>query len=164
MKSRISFFEKAVFRKDITRFAPLWAIYLIGGLLVMMTIVSGRNYYYASRALAETIGPFSILNLIYALLCAQSLFGDLFNTRHCNALHALPPRRETWFVSHTVSGLLFSVVPHIIGAAVVTLQLKGMWYISLIWLLGMVLEYLFFFGLAVFSVFCTGNTFKGKHT
>lgn len=157
MKSRISFFDKAVLRKDITRFAPLWAIYLIGGLLVMMTMVAGRNYSYAAQDLAEVIGSFSIINMIYAALCAQSLFGDLFNTRHCNALHALPLRRETWFVSHTVSGLLFSFVPHIIGAALVMIQLKELWFVSLIWLLGMVLEYLFFFGLAVFSVFCTGN-------
>jgi len=157
MKSRISFFDKAVLRKDITRFAPLWAIYLIGGLLVMMTMVAGRNYSYAAQDLAEVIGSFSIINMIYAALCAQSLFGDIFNTRHCNALHALPLRRETWFVSHTVSGLLFSFVPHIIGAALVMIQLKELWFVSLIWLLGMVLEYLFFFGLAVFSVFCTGN-------
>ena len=159
MKSRISFFDKAVLRKDITRFAPLWAIYLIGGLLVMMTMVAGRNFSSAAQDLAEVIGPFSIINLIYAALCAQSLFGDLFNTRHCNALHALPLRRETWFVSHTVSGLLFSVVPHIIGAVTVMTQLQGLWFVGLIWLLGMVLEYLFFFGLAVFSVFCTGNRF-----
>lgn len=157
MKSRISFFDKAVLRKDITRFAPLWAIYLIGGLLVLMTMVAGRNYSYAAQDLAEVIGSFSIINMIYAALCAQSLFGDIFNTRHCNALHALPLRRETWFVSHTVSGLLFSFVPHIIGAALVMIQLKELWFVSLIWLLGMVLEYLFFFGLAVFSVFCTGN-------
>lgn len=159
MKSRISFFDKAVLRKDITRFAPLWAIYLIGGLLVMVTMVAGRNFSSAAQDLAEVIGPFSIINLIYAALCAQSLFGDLFNTRHCNALHALPLRRETWFVSHTVSGLLFSVVPHIIGAVTVMTQLQGLWFVGLIWLLGMVLEYLFFFGLAVFSVFCTGNRF-----
>ena len=159
MKSRISFFDKAVVRKDITRFAPLWAIYLIGGLLVMMTMVTGRDPYYAADNLAEVIGPFSIINLIYAALCAQFLFGDLFNTRHCNALHALPLRRETWFVSHTVSGLLFSLVPHAIGAALVITMLQKLWFVGLFWLLGMVLEYLFFFGLAVFSVFCTGNRF-----
>ena len=159
MKSRISFFDKAVLRKDITRFAPLWAIYLIGGLLVMMTMVAGRNFSSAAQDLAEVIGPFSIINLIYAALCAQFLFGDLFNTRHCNALHALPLRRETWFVSHTVSGLLFSLVPHAIGAALVITMLQKLWFVGLFWLLGMVLEYLFFFGLAVFSVFCTGNRF-----
>ena len=159
MKSRISFFDKAVIRKDITRFAPLWAIYLIGGLLVLMTALSGQAPRNAAQGLAETIGPFSIINLIYAALCAQLLFGDLFNTRLCNALHALPMRRETWFVSHVASGLLFSLVPHVIGTVLMMTVLHEMWYVGFLWLLGMVLEYLFFFGLAVFSVFCTGNRF-----
>ena len=159
MKSRISFFDKAVIRKDITRFAPLWAIYLIGGLLVLMTALSGQVPRNAAQGLAETIGPFSIINLIYAALCAQLLFGDLFNTRLCNALHALPMRRETWFVSHVASGLLFSLVPHVIGTVLMMTVLHEMWYVGFLWLLGMVLEYLFFFGLAVFSVFCTGNRF-----
>ena len=159
MKSRISFFDKAVLRKDITRFAPLWAIYLIGGLLVMMTALGEQDSAAASRNLAATIGPFSIINMIYAALCAQLLFGDLFNSRLCNALHALPMRRESWFVSHVVSGILFSLVPQAIGTILLTLILEQMSLVGLIWLLGMTLEYLFFFGLAVFSVFCTGNRF-----
>ncbi len=159
MKSRISFFDKAVLRKDITRFAPLWAIYLIGGLLVMLTGLADLSPTSAANDLASTIGPFSIINLIYAALCAQLLFGDLFNTRHCNALHALPLRRETWFTSHVLSGLMFSLVPHAVGVVLMMTMLGELWFVGLLWLLGMVLEYLFFFGLAVFSVFCTGNRF-----
>ena len=159
MKSRISFFEKAVFWKDITRFAPLWIIYLVGGLLVMMTSLIDQPSSYAAKNLASTIGPFSIINLIYAALCAQLLFGDLFNTRLCNTLHSLPMRRETWFGSHVISGILFSLVPHVIGTVFMALILREMGVVALLWLLGMTLEYLFFFGLAVFSVFCTGNRF-----
>ena len=159
MKSRISFFEKAVLRKDITRFAPLWIIYLIGGLLVMMTSLIHQDPAYAAKNLAPTIGPFSIINMIYAALCAQLLFGDLFNTRLCNALHSLPMRRETWFGSHVISGILFSLVPHTIATVLMAPILREMSVVALLWLLGMTLEYLFFFGLAVFSVFCTGNRF-----
>ena len=159
MKSRISFFDKAVVRKDITRFAPLWAIYLIGGLLVMMTILSEAEYDNAARYLTNTIGPLSIVNLIYAVLSAQLLFGDLFNTRLCNVQHSLPLRRECWFVSHVVSGILFSIVPHAVGVVVMSFILQKMCFVGLIWLPGMILQYLFFFGLAVFSVFCTGNRF-----
>ena len=38
------------------------------------------------------------------LLAALVLFGDLDNPRMCNALHALPLRRETWFFSHAAAG------------------------------------------------------------
>ena len=157
MKSRISFFDKAVLRKDITRFAPLWAIYLIGGLLVIPSSLTGLMTQFAAKQLASTIAPYSTINMIYAVLCAQLLFGDLFNTRMCNALHAMPLRRETWFLTHVVSGLCFSLVPQIIGAVLEMLLLQEMWFVGLYWLLGMTLEYLFFFGLAVFCVFCVGN-------
>ncbi len=157
MKLRISFFNKAVIRKDITRFAPLWAIYLIGGLLILLSTLSISSGIYVAKGLAVTIGPFSIINMVYAALCAQVLFGDLFSSRLCNALHALPLRRETWFCSHTASGLLFSLVPHLIGALWIIPMLGEYAFVALIWLLGMTLEYLFFFGLAVLCVFCTGN-------
>lgn len=158
MKSRTSSF-RTILRKDILRFAPLWAIYLIGGILVMLSVTDSGGAAGSARSLAATIGPFGVINLIYAALAAQLLFGDLFQSRLCNALHAMPMRRETWFAGHVLSGLCYSVAPHIIGALVLMTRLDGYWYVALIWLLGMTLAYLFFFGLAVFSVFCTGNRF-----
>lgn len=157
MKSRISFFNATAFKKNITRYAPLWAIYIIGGLLVMLTVLAGLESRLAGKTLANTIGPFSIINMIYAAICAQLLFGDLYNSRLCNALHAMPLRRETWFFTHIASGFAFSLVPHIVGALVMMPLLGENAFVAFFWLAGMTLEYIFFFGLAVFSVFCTGN-------
>ena len=157
MKLRTSFFEKTVFYKDLTRFAPLWALYLIAGVLVLlpnMGINSGRS---AANILAETLPWLSIVNLIYAMLVAQVLFGDLFNSRMCNALHALPMRRETWFVTHVVSGLAFSVGPHLVASVLFTATVGANLFVIPLWLLGMLLQYLFFFGLAVLCVLCSGN-------
>ena len=158
MKSRTSSF-KTILRKDILRFAPVWALYLIGGILVMLSVTDSSQAGYVAKYLAQTIGPFSVINLIYAALVAQLLFGDLFNSRLCNALHAMPMRRETWFLGHVISGLCYSLIPNLIGMLVLVPRLGEFWFVGLIWLLGMTLEYLFFFGLAVFSVFCTGNRF-----
>jgi len=159
MKSATSFFDLHTVRKDITRFAPLWGIYLIGGILVMLTSLSSNLPYHVAGNLVETLAGFSVINMLYAGLVAMLLFGDLFNSRLCNALHAMPLRRETWFVSHVVSGLAFSIVPHAIAIAFLAPMMLSYEYVGLIWLLGMMLEYLFFFGLAVFSVFCAGNRF-----
>ena len=161
MKLRTSFFDKTVLRKDITRFAPLWAIYFIGGLLVMLNVAdsTGNNGYYAASNVGETLPYFAIINLIYAGMAAQLLFGDLYNSRLCNALHAMPMRRENWFLTHVVSGLLYSIVPNFVGIFLVMFRMGDFWFVAFIWLLGMTLQYLFFFGLAVFSVFCTGNRF-----
>lgn len=153
----------ALLRKDIFRFAPLWGIYLIGGLLVMLSTLS-NNGDRAAMNLASTMGPFSIINMIYAGLVAQMLFGDLYNTRLCYALHALPMRRETWFLTHVASGLLYSFVPHLIAAVCFTPLMGQFGFVAWAWLLAMVLEYLFFFGLAVLCAMCVGNRFAALAT
>ena len=71
MKSRISFCDKTVLRKDILRFAPLWGIYFVGGLLVMLTLSLEENAHTLAQALGICIGIFSIINMIYAALVAQ---------------------------------------------------------------------------------------------
>ncbi len=156
MKLRTSFFNGTVLKKDITRFAPLWAVYFVGGMLVMLSTINISGNY-AAEALSQTISVLAVTNLIYAALCAQLLFGDLFQTRMCNALHAMPLRRECWFGTHVISGIAFSLVPHTVAAVWMAAMLGKLWFVAFIWLLGLTLQYLFFFGLAVFSVFCVGN-------
>lgn len=170
MKSRISFckttgsgafrfpwIDRTVFRKNVTRFAPLWSLYLIGGLLVLLSMTAGYSERSTAGLLGEFLGYFAFVNMIYGCLTAQMLFGDLFQSRLCNALHALPLRRETWFFTHVLSGLAFSVVPHTVATAVLMLRLGAYAYLAPLWMMGMLLEYLFFFGLAVLCVFCTAN-------
>ena len=67
MKSKTSSF-KTIFFKDITRFAPVWVLYLIGGLLIMGSVMLNNlsDSQYHARGLAESIGGLSILNLLYA--------------------------------------------------------------------------------------------------
>ena len=158
MKLKALSCNKTLLRKDISRFAPLWAIYLIGGLLVMLTSLSGVAHYDAYW-ISGTMGPFALINMIYAVLAAQLLFGDLYKSRLCNALHALPMRRETWFCTHIVAGLAYSLVPHLIGAVFFMTTLGQYGWVALTWVAVMLMEYLFFFGVAVFCVFCTGNRF-----
>ena len=158
MKSRTSSFKTAFF-KDITRFAPVWVLYLISGLLIMGSVMLDNfdDAQYHARGLAESIGGMSILNLLYAPICAQVLFGDLFNSRLCNGLHAMPLRRGEWFFSHCLVGLYFSLIPNALIAASALPYLSFNWPIAVWWLAGMTLHYLFFFGVAVFSVMCSGN-------
>ena len=157
MKLKTSFFDQTVFRKDLLRFAPLWGIYFIGGMMVMLTISDSHSPQYAANYVGQTLGLLSIVNLIYAGLAAQLLFGDLFNSRLCNALHAMPLRREGWFFTHVAAGLCFSLIPNALGIFFVMFRLGAYWYVALYWLLAMTMQYLFFFGLAVFSVFCVGS-------
>lgn len=159
MKSKTSFFNGTVLLKDITRFCPVWALYLVYGLLWAMSAFAS-DIAWGVRDILRSMTSFGPLNLIYGFIVAVMLFGDLFKSRLCNGLHALAPRRESWFATHCLAGLLFSLVPNLIIAILITLYSSGgVWFLGLAWLLIMTLQYLFFFGLGVFSVMCSGNRF-----
>ena len=165
MKSKTSFCNGTAVRKDLTRFAPLWILYslcLVLGLALLY--FNDTNKFWFANNIGELIHGSSLINLFYAPLVAMLLFGDLFNSRMCNALHAMPLKRGCWFGSHIIAGLLFNLIPTAIFCALSapllarTCVVGGGW-IALYAFLGMNLNYLCFFGLAVCSVFCAGNRF-----
>lgn len=159
MKSRTSFFNLTVLRKNITRFAPAWALYGVVLVMFMLLLTDlDRGIRYAD-SMIYTIPPFAVINFFYALLCGQLLFGDLYNSRMCNALHAMPLRREGWFLTNIVSGLLFSLIPNLVITLISLPLVGGLVSVPLLWLAAVTLQYLFFFGTAVLSAYCVGNRF-----
>jgi hypothetical protein len=72
----------------------------------------------------------------------------------------MPLRRESWFFTHLVSGPLFSIVPNLIVGLLLMPQLNHYWFVSFIWVGGLSLSYLFFFGAATLSAMCTGSRFS----
>lgn len=159
MKSRTSFFNKTVIRKDITRFAPVWGAISILMLLTLISMADRSSAYYRLLDVCDGIVTMSWVNLVYGAVVAQMLFGDLFNTRMCNALHALPLRRECWFSSHIASGIAFSLLPNLVIAliALPAMRLENGWIAVFWWLLASELQYLFFFGIAVLCIMLSGN-------
>ena len=162
MRSKTSFFNAAALRKDLTRFSPLWGGYtlcLLMGLLLMW----GRDAQtFAPYHLAVSLDTMALVNLGYGFLTAQVLFGDLFNTRMCNALHAMPLRRESWFGSHILAGLLMSLIPTAVMSLAAQIliafhPIAEVCKLPPIWMAAVNLQYLFFFGIGVLSMFCAGN-------
>lgn len=166
MRSRTSFFNKQLYRKNLTRFAPVFLLYILClfmGLLLMYqdNREMARSFWFASRV-AESIQVMVVVNLLFGPLMAMLLFGDLFNSRLCMGLHAMPVRRETIFVTNVLSGLTFSLVPTgLMTLACIPLLnatcIINAWAIALWWFLAANLQFLAFFGIAVFCVFLTGN-------
>ena len=159
MKSRTSSFNLTVFKKDLTRFAPAWAVYGIILMLVLAMVLDGGEVYYRLNNMEGFVMAMGWINLFYAALVAQTLFGDLYNSRLCNALHAMPVTREGWFVTHTAAGLAFSLIPNLVLAvlAIPVLRLGAGWMAIPLWLLASELQYVFFFGTAVLCVMLSGN-------
>ena len=159
MKSRTSFFNKSLLRKDMVRFAPAWVLYGAYLLLIFGGSVLGAKASALADSLSSSISAFGFMNLIYAMLCAQLLFGDLFKSRMCNALHALPIRREGWFITHLLAGLAFSAVPVVAAGLAFLSALGSYWAAGLLWMAALMLQFLFFFAVAILSVMLVGNRF-----
>ena len=140
MKSRTSFFNKTVFKKDLTRFAPAWGTCLILMLLALISMANRSQAYYRLQNVRDSIIAMSWVNLIYGAVVAQLLFGDLFQSRMCNALHALPLTRDGWFVTHSASGICFSLLPNLAAVLIGLPMLRlgvgrsiGFWWLLAIW-------------------------------
>ena len=158
MKSRISFFDAATWKKDITRFAPLWVLYTVLMLVTVLPTVTDSSWYHPVRHLEGTLELLAFFNMLYAAIVAQLLFGELFNGRLCNALHAMPVTREARFGSHVCTGLAFSFVPNLLTALLMMPTLGKFWFTAILWLSVVCLQYVFFFGVGVLSVMCTGSS------
>ena len=157
MKSRTSFFNFTVLRKDITRYAPVWGLYAIGLLLFLLIPNLDWSVDEAADVMGSSMSSMGIVNAIYGGICALMVFGDLFKTRLCYATHAMPLRREGWFLTHFTAGLLFSIVPNLVLVLCFLPLLQGYWYMGLLWLAASTLQFLFFFGAGAFSAVCAGN-------
>lgn len=162
MKSKISFCNGPVFRKNMGRFAPAWLLYTVCLLLGLLMLSGDGVQYWLSYNISMGISFMGMVNCAYGALMAILLFGDLTNTKLCNGIHALPLRRENWFVTNVLSGLCFSLIPTALMTvpAVILQTFSAMtngWQIPLYWLLGTNLQFVFFFGLAVFCMMLSGS-------
>ena len=150
------YFNGTVLKKDITRFAPIWALYTVFMFLFLFFIWDVERDRFATNAgfIMQMMG---MVNLVYAGITAVMLFGDLFQSRMCNALHAMPMRREGWFLTHLTAGMLFCIVPNLLAAVVASVMMRQLPFLAYVWLGQATLTYLFFFGVGVFSCQCAGN-------
>lgn len=158
MKLRTSYFNTSVLKKDITRFAPLWGLYTV--FMLLFLLLTWSDYDSPGRFARNADAIMMLMGAVncgYAGLAALFLFGDLFKARLCNALHALPMRREGWFLTHLAAGILFCLIPNALGAVLSAAMLGQYAFLSYAWLGLMILEYLCFFGIGVFSVMCAGS-------
>lgn len=168
--------ERALFKKDLTRFWPLWAAYtLLWFLLVPMYLFGqgadlARSYvrlgltgWAGDLAMQFMCGAGGIAaGAVYGVLCAMAVWSYLFNARPVNLTHALPVRREGQFAAHYLSGTAFFVLPH---AVIAVLTLAAGLATGSRGDLGRIaaavgiltLLCLFFFSLATFCAFVTGH-------
>ena len=168
MQSKTSCFNKTIYKKNLTRFAPVWVVYtlcLILGTLLLYSNGGIHKAFHFPRHFMENLPQvLALVQLCYGLLVAQLLFGDLYNARMSNMLHAFPITRGSWFVTNMVTGLTVSVVPTAIMALIAAPLLASSMFENAILLafwefLLCNLDFICFFGMASFATMVTANRF-----
>ncbi len=170
MTSKISCFDRAIFRRSLRKTLPLWVCYLLCWLLLMPGTFLSYDYGYEhyrsiSGALCEQVLGFctigSGITAIIGALAAWVLFSWLFRANASYFYAGLPVRREALFVTNALVGLLMVTLIHLITAiaAYFVLLLHGypQLYACLCFFGASTLSFLCFFGFALLLVVIIGQ-------
>lgn len=173
MRSKTSYFNKALFCKNLIRFWPLWggASFLgaLAPLALLAQIVRGELWYQINPAdftglyYGALCRAVPILAMLYTLLCAMAVWGYLCNARSAGLMHALPIRREGLFCTGVLSGLAMVLIPcAVTGALCVLASLTARSFDPIglcVTVLGVLGLCVFYFASATLAAFITGNIF-----
>lgn len=181
MRSVTSYFNPTLFKKNLSRFWPLWVCYtLLWVAILPLNLLSWwwqSGTYMTDRTLRlkellwqgvnipDLLSETLFVSLGYGAVCALAVFSYLYHHRAAATVHALPLRREELFLTNYLSGITFFLLPNLVAfllLAGVEMALLGSWLgpclrAALVWLVGKSAIELFFFSLAVFCAMFTGN-------
>lgn len=176
MQSKISFFHKTIFRKNITYFWPVWVLYSLICIWKLPVNTYFRIHSIGSRLITEADQSYdkmisamgsiqdsanTWIVFLFAIISAVVVFSYLYTEKNANMIHALPVRREELFVTNYLSGLMFLIVPQA-AAFLITVFLwfgNGITQLEYLlqWLGMMSGESFFAYNLGVFCVMLTGH-------
>ena len=122
MKSKTSFFDPTLLKKNISRFSPAWALLFVALFLAVPLPLMQRlsrteteyNLFRARNYLESALPIGIVFAFVAGLLFAALVFKYLHRTNAAYMMHAFPMTRSCQFVTNVVSGLLFWVVPTLV--------------------------------------------------
>ena len=118
MQSATSFFNRALFRKNLQRFWPLWLGYvLIWLLLLPLPLLNELADYHGVPTVADTsyyllqIGAYGglVMGAVFGIFFAMAMFAYLTAPRATQGFHSMPVRRETLYATNYLTGLVCMV-------------------------------------------------------
>ena len=130
MRSKTSCFNGTLFRKNLSRYWPLWGLASFGGALFPLAMLvnllhSGFDFWTPLETTQAYYNVLSygvpVISIVYAVLCAMAVWNYLYNTRSVGLMHTLPIRREGLFVTNVLSGLVMMAIPYAVTGVLIVL-------------------------------------------
>lgn len=168
MASGNSYFNLTLFKKTITRFWPLWVMYLAIWLIVPMSLSGQLDNGAKPLEIAEQILGIgnvmgTIMSLIFCGLTAMAGFSFLYGAKNAGAYASLPVKRECLFFTAFFAGLACLTAADIViflAQLAVEAAFGAVEFAYLLQFLAMrVANNLFFYGFASLCAMLTGNLF-----
>lgn len=174
MPSKRSFFNRTLFRKNLSRSWPLWVLLSIAGAMVPLYIL--LELIQAPRGSLNPLpsdfaaGLYQAVTIFapgftaaYAILCAMLVWGYLYNPRSVSLFHSLPVDRTCLFVTNALSGLTMIAIPYAVTGLLLCLLAVCWGFFELAAAVNTVLAVILlaatFFGLATLCAMLTGHIF-----
>ena len=124
MKSKISCFNKTIFKKNLTLYWPLWT-----GFLLMQLAMIPLNLYqymrtYTNNPIARQysalrnvfeIAAEPVVLFIFCVLAVMCVFSYLYTAKNANGIHGLPVTRLELFVTNVLSAFTFLAAAELIS-------------------------------------------------
>ena len=168
MPSERTFFNKAIYKRALSRFWLIGAAY--AAVLCFLTLMCGRYFNFDTKEIAEYVSYSILSNLTRreivaaaaaAVVMAIAVHGWMFRKTSAAYIAALPVTREALLISSLLAGLTLLILPCIIAMLVSLLLYGGTGSPCTPYLLcsavAVVLMNIAFFGLASFCTVFTGN-------
>ena len=170
MRSKTSFFNLTIFKKSVSRFWPIWAMYAFAWLLAMPIHFLSNSYGdtenlgLLANQYITGLGVYGgvIGGACMAMAAAMAVWSFLYSARSAHGIACLPLRREGIWCSAMLAGLLPAVALYlIVGLLTLLVWPYGATYsifpVVLRWFGLVTLTYFFFYAFATLCAMLTGN-------
>lgn len=168
MPSERTFFNKAIYKRSLSRFWIIGAAYAV--VLCFLTLMCGQYFNSEFTEVSEYVSYSILSNLTRreilaaaaaAVVMAVAVYGWMFRKTSAAYISALPVTREALLISSLLAGLTLLILPCIFAMLVSLLLYGGAGPLWTTYLLcsaaAVVLMNIAFFGLASFCTVFTGN-------
>ena len=168
MPSERTFFNKAIYKRALSRFWIIGAAYAV--VLCFLTLMCGQYFNSEFKEMSEYVSYSILSNLtrreilaaaVAAVVMAVAVYGWMFRKTSAAYISALPVTREALLISSLLAGLTLLILPCIIAMLVSLLLYGGAGSPCTPYLLcsaaAAALMNIAFFGLASFCTVFTGN-------